>query len=139
MLFDLCWVELIKKESPIRLSLRSGRVVCYSLDDIMLAKSVTAILITGCIWSASGLFSGQSVGFNLRNVVLSVLQVISGQFLSDKKVGTYVEVDMFGLPTDTIRKEKKTKVQMITLFIHQFKSPTASMHAIGPVSNMPTI
>ena len=53
------------------------------------------------------------------NVVLSVLQVISGQFLSDKKVGTYVEVDMFGLPTDTIRKEKKTKVQMLTLFPNQ--------------------
>ena len=38
------------------------------------------------------------------------LQVISGQFLSDKKVGTYVEVDMYGLPTDTIRKEYRTKV-----------------------------
>ena len=38
------------------------------------------------------------------------LKVISGQFLSDKKVGTYVEVDMYGLPTDTIRKEYKTKV-----------------------------
>lgn len=37
-------------------------------------------------------------------------QVISGQFLSDKKVGTYVEVDMYGLPTDTIRKEYRTKV-----------------------------
>jgi hypothetical protein len=32
-------------------------------------------------------------------------QVISGQFLSDKKVGTYVEVDMYGLPTDTIRAD----------------------------------
>lgn len=37
-------------------------------------------------------------------------QVISGQFLSDRKVGTYVEVDMYGLPTDTIRKENRTKV-----------------------------
>ena len=35
--------------------------------------------------------------------------VISGQFLSDKRVGTYVEVDMYGLPTDTIRKEMRTK------------------------------
>jgi len=35
--------------------------------------------------------------------------VISGQFLSDKKVGTYVEVDMYGLPTDTIRKEFRTR------------------------------
>ncbi|XP_018331608.1 1-phosphatidylinositol 4,5-bisphosphate phosphodiesterase isoform X2 [Agrilus planipennis] len=38
------------------------------------------------------------------------VQVISGQFLSDKKVGTYVEVDMYGLPTDTIRKEFKTRM-----------------------------
>ena len=37
------------------------------------------------------------------------VQVISGQFLSDKKTGTYVEVDMYGLPTDTIRKEFRTK------------------------------
>ncbi|OQV15721.1 1-phosphatidylinositol 4,5-bisphosphate phosphodiesterase beta-4 [Hypsibius exemplaris] len=37
------------------------------------------------------------------------VQVISGQFLSDKKVGTYVEVDMYGLPTDTIRKEYRTQ------------------------------
>lgn len=33
-----------------------------------------------------------------------LLQVISGQFLSDRKVGIYVEVDMFGLPVDTRRK-----------------------------------
>lgn len=38
------------------------------------------------------------------------VKVISGQFLSDKKVGTYVEVDMYGLPTDTIRKEFRTRV-----------------------------
>nr|CFW94238.1 Eka-phospholipase C 1 protein [Euperipatoides kanangrensis] len=36
--------------------------------------------------------------------------VISGQFLSDKKVGTFVEVDMYGLPTDTIRKEFRTRL-----------------------------
>ncbi|XP_011646737.1 1-phosphatidylinositol 4,5-bisphosphate phosphodiesterase-like isoform X2 [Pogonomyrmex barbatus] len=38
------------------------------------------------------------------------VQVIAGQFLSDKKVGTYVEVEMYGLPTDTIRKEFRTRV-----------------------------
>lgn len=38
------------------------------------------------------------------------VRVISGQFLSEKKVGTYVEVDMYGLPTDTIRKEFKTRM-----------------------------
>ncbi len=40
---------------------------------------------------------------SVKSIMLAWLQVISGQFLSDKKVGTYVEVDMYGLPTDTIR------------------------------------
>uniref|UniRef100_A0A672YLT0 1-phosphatidylinositol 4,5-bisphosphate phosphodiesterase n=1 Tax=Sphaeramia orbicularis TaxID=375764 RepID=A0A672YLT0_9TELE len=34
------------------------------------------------------------------------IRIISGQFLTDKKVGVYVEVDMFGLPADTKRKYK---------------------------------
>ncbi|EEB13261.1 1-phosphatidylinositol-4,5-bisphosphate phosphodiesterase, putative [Pediculus humanus corporis] len=38
------------------------------------------------------------------------VQVIAGQFLSDRKIGTYVEVDMYGLPTDTIRKEFRTRL-----------------------------
>lgn len=38
------------------------------------------------------------------------VQVISGQFLSDKKIGTCVEVEMYGLPTDTIRKEFRTRI-----------------------------
>ena len=37
------------------------------------------------------------------------VRVISGQFLSDKKIGTYVEVDMYGLQADTIRKEYRTR------------------------------
>ncbi|KTF92062.1 hypothetical protein cypCar_00039688, partial [Cyprinus carpio] len=37
------------------------------------------------------------------------VKIISGQFLSDKKVGVYVEVEMFGLPVDTKRKAFKTK------------------------------
>lgn len=37
------------------------------------------------------------------------IQIISGQFLSEKRIGTYVEVDMYGLPTDTIRREFRTK------------------------------
>ncbi|XP_067257952.1 1-phosphatidylinositol 4,5-bisphosphate phosphodiesterase beta-3 isoform X2 [Chanodichthys erythropterus] len=32
------------------------------------------------------------------------IKIISGQFLNDKKVGVYAEVDMFGLPADTKRK-----------------------------------
>lgn len=38
------------------------------------------------------------------------ITVISGQCLSDKRVGTYVEVDMYGLPADTVRKKFKTKI-----------------------------
>lgn len=48
----------------------------------------------------------------IPNIVHISLQVFSGQFLSDKKIGTYVEVDMYGLPTDTIRKEFRTRMVM---------------------------
>ncbi|XP_048737703.2 1-phosphatidylinositol 4,5-bisphosphate phosphodiesterase beta-1-like isoform X4 [Ostrea edulis] len=37
------------------------------------------------------------------------IKVLSGQFLTDKKIGTYVEVDMYGLPTDTVRKRHRTR------------------------------
>lgn len=36
--------------------------------------------------------------------------MLSAQFLTDKKVGTYVEVDMFGLPADTVRKKFRTRI-----------------------------
>ena len=39
------------------------------------------------------------------------MQVISGQFLSDRRTNTYVEVDMLGLPADTVRRRYKTKSQ----------------------------
>jgi len=42
--------------------------------------------------------------------LLTSLQVISGQFISDKKCGSYVTVDMFGLPADTVRRKFRTKV-----------------------------
>ncbi|XP_015748806.1 PREDICTED: 1-phosphatidylinositol 4,5-bisphosphate phosphodiesterase beta-1-like, partial [Acropora digitifera] len=38
------------------------------------------------------------------------VKVISGQCLYEKKVGTYVEVDMYGLPADSVRRKYKTKV-----------------------------
>ncbi|CRK93620.1 CLUMA_CG007150, isoform A [Clunio marinus] len=38
------------------------------------------------------------------------ITVLSAQFLTDKKVGTYVEVDMFGLPADTVRKKFRTRI-----------------------------
>uniref|UniRef100_A0A4W5JJZ4 Phosphoinositide phospholipase C n=1 Tax=Hucho hucho TaxID=62062 RepID=A0A4W5JJZ4_9TELE len=47
------------------------------------------------------------------------VKIISGQFLSDKKVGVYIELDMFGLPVDTRRKTLKTK--------------TSQSNAINPV------
>ncbi|XP_064483951.1 1-phosphatidylinositol 4,5-bisphosphate phosphodiesterase classes I and II-like isoform X1 [Ornithodoros turicata] len=37
------------------------------------------------------------------------IRIISGQFLTDKHVGTYVEVDMFGLPADTVRRRFRTR------------------------------
>uniref|UniRef100_T1J5Z0 1-phosphatidylinositol 4,5-bisphosphate phosphodiesterase n=1 Tax=Strigamia maritima TaxID=126957 RepID=T1J5Z0_STRMM len=38
------------------------------------------------------------------------VKIISGQFLTDKRVGTYVEVETYGLPADTCRKKFRTKV-----------------------------
>lgn len=38
------------------------------------------------------------------------ITVLSGQFLTDKKIGVYVEVDMYGLPADTVRKRFRTKI-----------------------------
>ncbi|XP_065944462.1 1-phosphatidylinositol 4,5-bisphosphate phosphodiesterase beta-1 isoform X5 [Magallana gigas] len=37
------------------------------------------------------------------------IKVIAGQFVTDRKIGTYVEVDMYGLPTDTVRRRHRTK------------------------------
>uniref|UniRef100_A0A4W5QP76 phosphoinositide phospholipase C n=1 Tax=Hucho hucho TaxID=62062 RepID=A0A4W5QP76_9TELE len=65
--------------------------------------------------------SNNHCGYEISPFKLSVslLQIISGQFLSDKKVGVYVELDMFGLPVDTRRKALKTK--------------TSQSNAINPV------
>ena len=54
---------------------------------------------------------GHKINFGHKVKVTTnfLFQVISGHFLSDKRVGTYVEVDMYGLPADTIRKRFKTK------------------------------
>lgn len=41
---------------------------------------------------------------------LHAFKIISGQFLSDKKVSTYVAVDLLGLPTDTVRSRFRTRV-----------------------------
>lgn len=46
--------------------------------------------------------------------------MVSGQFLSDKKVGVYVEVDLFGLPGDTKRK---------------YRTKTSNGNSLDPVWN----
>lgn len=38
------------------------------------------------------------------------VKVISGQFLSEKRVGVWVEAEMYGLPTDTVRRKYRTRV-----------------------------
>ncbi|KAJ3606682.1 hypothetical protein NHX12_026201 [Muraenolepis orangiensis] len=67
-------------------------------------------LLTACSQPAYSLLSA------CLQPALSLLTACSqpaySQFLSDKKLGTYVEVDMYGLPTDTIRKEFRTRMVM---------------------------
>lgn len=61
----------------------------------------------GSRWGLGVLRPGMSWGQDsqhLPHLPWPTPQVISGQFLSDRKVGIYVEVDMFGLPVDTRRK-----------------------------------
>lgn len=38
------------------------------------------------------------------------VHIISAQFLTDKRVGTFIEVEMYGLPADTVRKKFRTKI-----------------------------
>ncbi|XP_057303429.1 1-phosphatidylinositol 4,5-bisphosphate phosphodiesterase beta-1-like [Hydractinia symbiolongicarpus] len=38
------------------------------------------------------------------------VRVISGQCLSERRCGTYVEVEVYGLPVDTVRRKYRTKV-----------------------------
>ena len=45
----------------------------------------------------------------LIKINLFQYQVISGLFISEKPLSTYVEVDLYGLPEDTIRKDFKTQ------------------------------
>ncbi|XP_065844956.1 1-phosphatidylinositol 4,5-bisphosphate phosphodiesterase beta-1-like isoform X2 [Oscarella lobularis] len=48
----------------------------------------------------------------MENIVAASLQVkvVSGTMLCDRKCGVYVELDMYGLPTDTVRRRFKTKI-----------------------------
>uniref|UniRef100_A0A2S2Q4C5 1-phosphatidylinositol 4,5-bisphosphate phosphodiesterase n=1 Tax=Sipha flava TaxID=143950 RepID=A0A2S2Q4C5_9HEMI len=38
------------------------------------------------------------------------VEVLSGQMLTDKRVGTYVDIEMYGLPADTVRKKFRTRI-----------------------------
>lgn len=70
------------------------------------------VLVFLCLWSSCLRLALCVLSFFFFTICLALLpsfQIISGQFLSDKKVGTYVEIDMFGLPVDTKRKAFKTK------------------------------
>uniref|UniRef100_A0AAY4CI63 1-phosphatidylinositol 4,5-bisphosphate phosphodiesterase n=1 Tax=Denticeps clupeoides TaxID=299321 RepID=A0AAY4CI63_9TELE len=62
-------------------------------------------------------------GIVANTVKIRVGCIISGQFLTDKKVGVYVEVDMFGLPSDTKRK---------------YRTRTSNNNSLDPVWNEET-
>ncbi|EDV19641.1 uncharacterized protein TRIADDRAFT_61893 [Trichoplax adhaerens] len=38
------------------------------------------------------------------------IKILSGQLLTEKRIGTYIEVEMYGLPVDTVRKRYRTKL-----------------------------
>lgn len=50
------------------------------------------------------------INFNLLNLFQLKVYVLSGQFLSDKRINTYVEVTLYGLPADSLRKKFRTRV-----------------------------
>lgn len=43
-------------------------------------------------------------------ILFILFQVISGQCLTERRCGAYVDVEMFGLPADIVRKMYRTKV-----------------------------
>ena len=66
--------------------------------------------LSACIYITNDIVTSIVLFIRYKNQKPIVAQVIAGQFLSDKKVGTYVEVDMYGLPADTIKKEFRTRM-----------------------------
>ncbi len=59
---------------------------------------------------------------------------MSGQFLTDKHVGTFVEVDMFGLPCDTIRRKFRTRVVPNNGICPQFSDDPFVFKQVGVVT-----
>lgn len=64
-------------------------------------------------------------------------QVISGQFLSDRKVGIYVEVDMFGLPVDT-RRKYRTRTSQGNSFNPVWDEEPFDFPKVSPLCSQPT-
>lgn len=64
-----------------------------------------------------------------------MFQVIFGQFLSDKKVGIYVEVDMYGLVIDIIRKEMRIKVVLVNGFNFVYNEEKFVFRKVGIIKN----
>lgn len=86
----------------------SDTVYTHNIFFTFITKQSLHYTEIGCVVVFVGAFHSTAVNFDLH-VHFCALQIISGQFLSDRKVGTYVEVDMYGLPVDTKRKAFRTK------------------------------
>lgn len=63
---------------------------------------------------------------------MCLYQIISGQFLSDKRVGIYAEVEMFGLPADTKRKAFKTKTSQANAVNPVWDEDPVVFKRVGP-------
>lgn len=50
------------------------------------------------------------------------LTIISAQHISERTISSYVEVDIYGIPTDTMRKEHRTKISHMNSLNPEYKS-----------------
>lgn len=64
------------------------------------------------------------------------IQILSGQFLTDKHVGTYVEIDMFGLPVDTKRRKFRTSAVPNNGICPQFSEEPFVFNRVKPPSEI---
>lgn len=68
--------------------------------------------INPVIWGSSLCCCRYNLGGFFVVAATLTIKVIAGQFVTDRKIGTYVEVDMYGLPTDTVRRRHRCHVLM---------------------------
>lgn len=73
---------------------------------------------------AFDIFSESSFEGIITNTL--TIKILFGMFLTDRRCGVYVEVDMYGMPADCIRKRFRTKTcfQSPNSFNHQFDDDT---------------